>query len=203
VSQELDEIERLVEAVESKSSAEVVVSFSARATDYRDVDLAWAILFGLSLLAAKIWSTHHFHPDWVVPNVVLVGLLGFFLSRTFSSLKRLFISSARAQGECCRAAQAQFTQRGITQTSGRTGLLIQVFRLERRIELVPDSGLSGCLSPTLWSEWAKKYGRAKSDTELLANLKALLHELQGPLSRHLPRGADDLNELPNRPLENP
>lgn len=198
---ELDSIEKLVEETEAHSSAEVVVSFSPSAGNYRDLDLLWAILFGLVLLSVKIWSRIEFHPDWVLLDMVLCGGTGFLLSQKIRGLRRLFLTERRAVRETTKAAQAQFTHLQIAQTSERTGLLLHVFRLERRIAILPDSGITESLAPALWTELTRKYSKATREADLLPNLKALLRDLKGPLSRHLPRSEDDIDELPNRPVE--
>lgn len=201
-SQELlDSLERAVEDLESQSSVEVVVSFQSQCCNYRDVDLAWGLLFGLLTLGYKIWSPHPFDPDWVLPNVVLVGLLGYLLSRHLWNVRRLLVSGKRLEAAAWRAARAKFLELGINQTREHTGLLLFVARFERRLILVPDSGLQRQLSPAFWEEVDRSNGRADSDEALLQSVVPLLNKLKGPLQRQFPKREDDVNELPNRPVE--
>lgn len=197
----IDEIEKAVQEIESCSSVEVVVSLHQTSGGYRDLDLLWGLLFGLSLLSYKIWSPYHFHPDWIPLNVLLCTLLGFFLSARFGAVRRLFLRPIRRNREVLRNARAEFVRLGVGGTSGRTGLLVYLSRFERSLVLIPDSGLREAIVPKLWEEWNHKFGSASSDDRLLANLKELLVALKGPLSRQLPRQDDDINELPDRPVE--
>lgn len=179
---------------------EVVVKFEKQASIYRDLDLIWGLLFAASLLSVKIWSHHHFHPDWVLVNLVFLGLIGFFLSSKIRGFRRLLLSAQRAESGVKKSTEAAFTHLGVSQTSERTGLLILVSRLERRLDFVADSGLCERVHSDWWDQLRSKYHLASSDAELLQNLENLLKDLKAPMARHLPRADDDINELPDRPV---
>jgi len=195
-----EEIENQVEAVEAVSSAEVVVCLQNTSENYTDLDLIWASLFALLTLAYKIWSPHVFDPNWILINVVFAGFCGFATSR-WVGLRRLLMSSERVSKAVKRAAYAQFHTRGVHQTRERTGILVFVSRYERRIALVPDSGIEPRLSQQLWLGWAEKFGSASSERELLENLKSQMEAFQGPFRRQSPRRDDDIDELSNQMVE--
>lgn len=197
----LDRIESAIEDVESLSSAEVVVCFRAQAGNYRDVDLGFGAVWATVALAFHIWSPFHFNPNWVLPNVLLVGFLGYLLSRFFAPVRRLMVSTERLERSVEREARDRFLELGINLTIEHTGLLLLVCRFERRIFLLPDSGLQRDLSPTYWHEIHQQYGIATSDERLLSSILETLEKIKGPLQRHFPRRDDDFNELPNRPVE--
>lgn len=195
-----EDIEKKVETIEAESSAEVVVCLHKTAGDYTDLDLIWSIIFGLVTLGYKIWSPHVFHPDWVLVNVVFSGVLGFGLSR-WLGLRRILLSEARIQRELERASITEFYNRGIHQTREHTGILVFVSRFERKLKLVPDSGLRPRMSAQLWSGWSRKFGQASSETELLEHLNSQLEAFQGPFRRQCPRREDDIDELANELVE--
>lgn len=200
-SEFLNQLEKSIESIESNSSAEVMVSMHDSSADYSDIDLIWGILFGLGVLAYKIWSPYSFDPDWVLFNVVLCGLMGFALSRWVWPLRRFGLSTARIERNVRRAALAQFLELGVNGTREQTGILLYVSRFERRLLLVPDVGLKKALSPTFWDEVNQNLGRPGGDSELLANISAILDRVKKPLQKHFPRPEDDIDELPNRPVQ--
>lgn len=201
-SQELlDRVEKAIETVESVSSAEVVVSFHSSAGEYRDIDLLWGILFGATTLAFQVWSSLHFHPDWLLANVMVMGLLGYLASRFLSGVRRLLVPAARMDRAVVSAARAQFLELGVDQTREHTGLLLFVCRFERRLYLVPDSGLRQALSPVFWTELNEKQGRFSSEKALLDGITELLEKITGPLQRQCPCREDDIDELPNKPVQ--
>ena len=195
-----EEIENQVEAVEAVSSAEVVVCLQDTSETYTDLDLIWASLFGLTTIAYKIWSPHVFDPNWILVNVIFAGFCGFALSR-WVGLRRLLMASDRVNRAVKRAAYAHFHARGVHQTLERTGILVFVSRYERKIVLVPDSGIETRLSQQLWAGWAEKFGSASSERELLENLKAQMEAFEGPFRRQSPRRDDDIDELSNQMVE--
>ena len=197
----VNRIEEVVKDIEAGSSAEIVVSVRDTSDSYRDLDLLWSLGFGLGALAYKIWSPHYFHPDWVLINVLFCALLGFALSSKIASMRRLFLTHARRERVVTRIARSEFVRLGVGRTSGHTGLLILVSRLERAIVLVPDRAVEEKIVPVAWEEWARQFGTAANDEHLLSNLMELLRSLKGPLSRQLPRTTDDVNELPDRPVQ--
>lgn len=196
-----DQIETAVKEIESQSAAEVVVCLHDSSSNYRDLDLLWSALFAMVVLGYKIWSPHQFHPDWIPINVLFCALLGFFLSHSFSGLRRLFLTSRRRDREVLRTARSEFTRLGVGRTRGRTGLLIYLSRFERSLVLLPDVGVEEKIVSGLWDEWRARYGSASSERELLNNLEQLLQALKGPLKRQLPRHKDDVNELPDSLVE--
>lgn len=195
-----EEIEKQVESVEAVSSAEVVVCLQNTSENYTDLDLIWAALFGITTLAYKIWSPHVFDPNWILVNVLFAGFCGFAISR-WVGLRRLLMSSGRVNKSVKRAAYAHFHARGVHQTRERTGILVFVSRYERKIVLVPDSGIEARLSQQLWTGWAEKFGSASSERELLESLKAQMEAFQGPFRRQSPRRDDDIDELSNQMVE--
>ena len=197
----VDKIEEAVKKIEAGSSAEVVVSVRQSSAAYRELDLLWSLIFALGVLAYKIWSPYYFHPDWILINVLFCALFGFLLSSKVAPMRRVFLTSGRRESETMRTAQSEFVRLGVSRTSGRTGLLILVSRLERKLVMIPDQALEQQIVPTLWEEWSRKFGTASSDEELLSGLMELLKSLKGPLSRQLPRTEGDVNELPDRPVQ--
>ena len=130
-----------------------MVCLQDRAGRYADLDMMWAGVVSIFLLSYSIWSPQVFHPDWVVPNTILAGAIGYALSR-WMGLRRLFLTEQRIRYETERASLTQFHLRGVRQTRDRVGLLVYVARYERRMILVPDSGLEPRLSSKLWKSWA-------------------------------------------------
>ena len=196
----VDKIEDAIREIEACSSAEIVVSVRESSAGYRDLDLIWSLVLALGVLAYKIWSPQYFHPDWILINVLFCALFGFVLSSKIAGMRRLFLTQARSEREAIRNARSEFVRLGVGRTSGHTGLLILASRFERKVVMVPDQTVEEKIVPAVWEGWSRQFGTASNDEELLSNLIELLSSLKGPLSRHLPRAATDVNELPDRPV---
>jgi putative membrane protein len=195
----VDSLEAAIAALESQSSAEIVIAIVPSSGRYSDVDLLWGWLAGLATLALILWSPWPFHPDFVLLNVVFVSLLGWFASRHSSLMRRLLTTRARRSAQLQRDARLEFLRAGVDRTRERTGLLLYLSRFERGIALVPDQGLAEKLPAELLAQWQGRFGAAPNLKTLLDWLPQLLEEMREPLALHLPARADDIDELANRP----
>lgn len=194
----VERLESAVREIESESSAEIVVSLARVSGRYGDVDLLCGGLCGLAVLGIILWSRWSFHPDYVLLNVIMGGLLGWVLSRKLLAVRRLLTTSARRQAQVENAARLEFLEAGVDQTRARTGILIYLSTLERRITLVPDREVARQVGEQELSRWRTEFGERRDQDGLLEALAALLEAMKPALSRCLPRVADDRDELDNR-----
>ncbi len=195
--------ERCAEAVaelESTSAAEVVVVVAPYSGHYHDLDLLWGLVFGLASLAYMLHSRFDFHPDFVLLNVVLAGVVGWFLSRSTQSPRRLWCRQERRQHQVRLAAQSAFADQGLSATRDRSGLLLYISLWERLAVVQPDYGVDGALPRAIWNEVRHRFGQATTLEQLEEALFASLEQLREPLSQALPRAEDDRDELPNAPV---
>lgn len=186
-------------ALEETSSAEVLISIVPHSGSYGDVDLLWGWLLGLTTLGVILWSPWTFHPDFILLNVLFASLVGWLASRHWTFLRRLLTRRVRQVAQVDAAARLDFLARRGDTTRERTGLLIFVSRLERCIAIVPDRGVVERVPAEVVARW-REAGHAEGGlSDLLARLPRLLESLKEPLALYLPRGADDVDELENRP----
>lgn len=195
------EIEKKIQAIEAHSSAEVVVVFADQAGAYPEANLLWSTLFGLLSLAVILWSPWTFHPDLILLNVLLGGGVGWGCSRIFPRMRRLLTGPSTRAQQLQSAAREQFLGLGVDQTRARTGILILVSRFERALTILPDRGCQRALAPGLLRGWQEKFGQAASLPELLVQVGLLLDAMASTLPQALPGTPDDVDELPNRPVE--
>ena len=101
------------------------------------------------------------------------------------------------------SARATFVDLGVSRTTGRTGMLVYVSMLERRIEVVLDSALDRAL---LGPEFSRAIGALELAVRRGADFPRFVGALRslGPiLARTLPRLEGDVNELPDEPSAEP
>jgi len=190
-----DEVARVIRELEAKTSAEVVVAVRAVSGHYRHTD--WLVGFGLALVALCVFL---FHPapfdEHLLPfEILLVFVLGGFLSASVAPLRRVLTSRRLMAENVLRAARAAFVERGVSRTRGRTGLLIYVSTFEQKVELVGDIGLD---FEALGDDFTAARRRIEASVEGAGGLSAFLSalgELGAALGRSLPRAEDDQNEL--------
>ncbi len=197
----VSELERSVAEIETKSSAEIVFAFADHSGDYSYADLWWGIFCALITLAVLVWSHWVFHPDLILLNVLVSFVLGWFLSRKWPAMRRVMTTTSRRAVQVREASEIQFLALGVDQTKARTGILVYVSRFERALVVRPDRLVQALIPAETFEAWQRRFGTAKDVERLLNDLPSLLAALKLPLALHLPRGIDDINELPDRPME--
>jgi putative membrane protein len=185
-----------VAEVERQSSAEIVVALRRSSGHYRQADYAAGALAALAGLCVFLY-----HPEPFDFTFLPLELLGMFAVAAFACaqlppLRRLLTPGRVIDENVHDAARAFFVDRGVTRTSGRTGVLVYISALELRVEVVADVGVDEAALGPRWQEAKAKLGaavRAGSLDDFLAALRSF-----GPiLGEQLPHRADDVNELPD------
>ncbi len=190
---------RVSEAVaeaESHTAAEVVVVVRHSSAAWREVDLAAGAAVSFVVLLVLI-----FHPkpvaDAVIPlDVALSFLGGAMLTTSIGAIKRALLPRKRVAQQVRTAARAAFVEQGVSRTTGRTGILVFVSMLERRVELVVDVGVDA----KLVESQERALGASVKDGPNLDAFVEAVRSLGPALSGALPRSEDDVNELPDAPV---
>ena len=84
-------------------------------------------------------------------------------------------------------------------TRARTGVLIYVSDLERRVEVIADKGVESCVSPEDWGAFLtdiKKVEEARAPAPMLVES---INKLGDILGRCLPATEDNPDEITNQP----
>ena len=187
---------RAVKAIEAQTSAEVVVavrlnSGNYRANDYHAGFAAMAILVATMLVSPTIftWGT-------MAIEGISAFAFGALLSAKVSVLRRWMARKKTLCENALHAGRAAFYELGISNTSGRNGLLVFVSIFERTCVVVPDIGIRPERLTADYRETCDAITQATERMDLDGFLAAL--ERLGPaLGQSMPRQADDVNELPD------
>lgn len=147
-AKEQQEIKALAQQFEQASGAQAVAAVVGKADDYPDIP--WkAFALGVSLAALAVVADEFIHPDWASIHtplrdaalILATGILTALLSMYVAVFARLFLNGARAADEIRQYAQGMFLQRELFRTAERVGILILVCRFERKVFILPDSGI--------------------------------------------------------------
>ncbi|HOX45199.1 MAG TPA: hypothetical protein PK668_16510 [Myxococcota bacterium] len=195
----LETLEKVVAEVEGRTSAEVVLVLARRAEAYPDAPWKAGALVALAALAALIFLPWSFRAEWLLLDTALAFGLGWLLGRAGWS-RRLLTGPRRREAAVARAAREQWTARGAGLTRERTGVLVVVAWLERRVELLWDVGVDRQVPRAAWAEARRALQQPAVFRDYPAGLGRGLEPLGRLLAEHLPRQADDRDELPNRPV---
>jgi putative membrane protein len=183
---------------EQTTDAELVLIIRARSSSYRHADYLCGAFLAFAGLVFLLFSPVDFHPIWVLIDVVLLFVLGAFLSSHSNAIRRL-LTREKFRAENVRTfAAAMFYEAGIANTKAETGILVYLSLLERRLELIADRGVLKAVPSLEWNQQLfelHEAGRRAEADELLKGLR----NLSALLARHLPASGENPNELADAP----
>ncbi len=211
-----DTVTAAVAEAEGNTSGEIVTVLADRSDGYTDVALLWAVAISFTAMALVTafpdvftelvdrvlgrWS-HAWTPGELLTLVTGVGLLKFLAMwaiQAWQPLKFALIPGPVKLARVRAAAVRHFKVGAERRTHGRTGVLLYLSMREHRAEIVADEAIAGKVDAEVW-------GKAMAD--MLAEIRkghvgeglaAGVRDVGAVLAEHFPRGADDVNELPDR-----
>jgi putative membrane protein len=182
-----------VKDAERATSGEIVVVVRPSSATYRHVDFAVGLASAAAVLCVFLYHPAPFDFTWLPLELAGAFAVGVAVSLGAAPLKRALVSRAVVSRAVRAAACEAFVSRGVHRTRGRTGVLVLVSALERRVEIVADLAVKSPLDASALERAVRRH-----DVEAFA---AAIVALGRALGETLPRAADDENELPDAPEE--
>lgn len=148
-AQEQQQINELARQFEATTGAQAVAAVVGRADDYPDIP--WkAFALGVGLASLVVVADEFIRPDWAsihsplrdAAAILATGVLCALLVRYVPALARLLLDRERAAAEVQQYAEGIFLKRGLFGTRERVGILLLVCRFERKVYVLPDSGIA-------------------------------------------------------------
>jgi putative membrane protein len=201
---EAEAIDRLIETVEARTGVQVVVAVVPRSDSY--AELPWkafalgASLAGAAVVLANLWLTVLLDTLIVLGTAAVCALLAVFVP----PFARLFLREVRSHAEVRQYAESLFLRRELFRTRDRRAVLVLVSQFERRIEILPDTGLAGRVRATDWRQVIEVMTPHLRDARAFHALQDGIGAVERVLLANGVRAtAPTANELPNRPIEEP
>lgn len=206
---EADALDALVARIESRSGVQVVTAVVGKSDTYDE--LPWkAFALGASLAACGVVLSDVLRPDWITAQtallhaVVILATAGAtaLLAVFVPAIGRLLLRTARSELEVRHHAQSLFLTRKVFGTKRRTAVLLFVSLFERRIEILPDTGLHDRVSEAEWHSVIDRMTPRLRESRAFHALQEGLAALEALLAEKgfAAEGAV-VNELPDRPIE--
>jgi putative membrane protein len=190
-------LEASVVEAERSTAGELVVCVVGACDEYGS--LGWRLgvtLAALALLAGgTIWPEST--PVDLLGMQLVALLLGHALAR-LTPLRRALLPEALLERHVSERASAAFAEHGLTRTAGRTGVLLFVALLERRVVVLADEGIHRVLGPDeSWQEVVDLATGGLRSGRAVEGLESAIRRCGEILRAHLPAAPRHLNELPN------
>jgi putative membrane protein len=208
-----------VKAAELGSAGEIVTIVTPQSDSYRDVALAWSISIAFLALAALelaptfylglierllgLWA-HEWTPRAVLGialTVAVIKFLAMLLLMAWQPLRLLLTPAPIKSARVHARALTCFRIGAEGRTTGRTGILIYLSLAEHRAEIIADEAIASKVAPEVWGDAMHALLGPIRAGQVGEGMVAAIGKVGEVLAQHLPRAADDENELPDRVIE--
>lgn len=202
------DLDRRVAEAERNTGAQIVLAVARRCDSYPE--LPWkAFALGAAMAGLAACLRDVLNPSWTSDSAVLLAVAATLAAGAVCALlcvllpgfARVFLDRHRAESEALQYAQSLFVSRNLASTKGRTGILLLVGLFERRVVVLPDAGIAARLEPRTIDGIAAVMTSAMKSSGVTEALEAGLARLEEVLRATKPAGGAELDELPNRLIE--
>jgi putative membrane protein len=197
-----EESRRLTEQiarVERSTAGELVTAICSRSSSYTaqrlgwSAALSWVLVVVIDVLLPTLGIT-------IVFGLQLLLAIALYFVLGIAPLLRLITSAAVREQAVSDAVRLLFLRRGITETRERSGVLIFLSELERRVEILADRGISEHVGKQGWEALVTELTASIRDQKGVQGLTTAVERIGAKLATHFPPRADDTNELDNAVL---
>jgi len=202
---DLDRIAAAVREAEGKTSGEIVPYFVEESDRYHESvwkgGVVFAALAGIIIVAASLLSTTWIGLGPIEIILILLGstALGMILTHYLSFLKRLFAGNDLLEQRVAQRAAQAFIAEEVFETRDRTGILLFLSLLERKVIVVGDSGINAKVHQTEWQDVVDRVIMGINTGRPADGLVDAIQQCGTLLKLHgVKRRKRDVNELANR-----
>ncbi len=220
-------INAAIARAEETTSGEITCVIKAKAMDYGETPLGWAIAvamvvpliliavgvmphqwlaFALSRLqgwtATGVDGTFHIWEAilaYAVLQIVLFAIVYIVIAVT--PLKVWLTSRRTKHRKAHEKAMEQFYGRGLHLTRAHTGVMIYCALEERFVEVIADEGIYSKADAHLWDNTVQVLLKHIKTGDLTTGFEQAVEACGNALSFHFPPGEDNPNELPDVLIE--
>lgn len=164
------------------------------------------------MVAIKRWLLHIFMPPWrwrlAFPSAVLrdIEMAVKQSERQHRGELRFAIENALAPGRVWRGLSARqraievFSNIRVWDTEENNGVLIYLLLADREVHIVADRAIARCVPQSEWDAVAQAMQKAFRQCDFRRGSLEGIERITIMLACHFPAGADNPNELSNKPV---
>ena len=208
-NQDLEKIKDAVKNAESKTAGEIAAAFIKESDSYAVYELMFAVICGFIYFFVMMFfaggieetiknMTWDYHPNYLLIFYGLSTFLVifiFYLLANINFIDRLIIPKSVMRRKVNERSVRHFMEAGVYDTKDRTGILIFISQLERRVELPADSGISEQIPQEKWNSIVNHIIDGVKSGNWVKHLNESIAECGKLLAEYYPIQPNDVNEL--------
>jgi putative membrane protein len=187
---------KLVGEAERGTAGELVTVVARQSADYGAYRLGWAAMLALVTAVVLHVFARHVPMNWLLGAEGPLGvLLWWILGRP--ALLRLVTPRAVQRRAVNDRVKQLFLELGVTETRDRSGVLVFLSELERRVEILADRGIHEHVGAEAWQVMVHELVGAIQGGRAAEGLATIIGRIGRELAEKFPPRPDDTNELPD------
>ncbi|HAR94734.1 MAG TPA: hypothetical protein DCR97_02040 [Deltaproteobacteria bacterium] len=208
---EKERIKKSVRAAEVQTSGEIAVMLVNESDRYREAEVAGTVAVAslastvialvLDHLIASSWAVvpdPHYTSIWFwIPSTVVLLVPVWCLFRLFPPLKLALVGEKRVESAVREQSLLSFYKKGLHRTRSRTGILIFISLLERKVRIMGDQGIHAKIGQGFWDVRAGELVKGIREGRTLDALTEVIKKCGEELAIHFPSCPDNPDEIPN------
>jgi len=194
---DVDALRAEIAAVERRSGGELAVVVLERSDPHPAADWKASTLTAIagSLAALPALASSGTGAGILLACQLGFALLGWLTVRLCAPVRARLVPAARALSVTAEQAVQEFHRLGLSATADRTGVLIFVSLLERRVVVLGDEGIDARVEENAWTGTTEAILAGIRAGSLREGLTAGVRRAGELLAQHVPRRDADRNEL--------
>jgi putative membrane protein len=193
-------IEEAVKKAESVTSGEIVFAITDASAHYHYATLQGAILC-MAAATAIYLALPLTHTITATLWIEFISLALFYAILPHVPWRRLLIPKEEMEARVHEAAFMKFYSSGLYRTREENGIEIFLSLFEKRVVVIGDRGIHEKMGNAHWDDVRKKIIDGIHTGKPREGICAAIETCGESLAKHFPRRPDDINELPDHPLE--
>ncbi len=189
-------ITQSIARAESGTAAEIVCVLARSSSSYSMVPLVWAAAVALSAPAPLITLTSMSAQKIYIVQIIVFIVFGLLLS--IGSIRIHLVPRRIKRLRAYTLALRQFQVRGMSSTSGRTGVLIFVSLAEHYARIMVDDEIEALIPKQQWQQIVDNLALAMREGQVTDGFVNAVESCGALLADHLPPRESAGNEIPDK-----
>lgn len=205
--QEKTQVEAAVQAVEKRTSGEIVCMIVSSSYHYpmSNVIGATALALPLALILTPLsgaWLWLGTQNMWLFLGIfTILFIAGYLLVKHTAAFKRIFVSRREMDEEVEEAAVTSFFHHGLYRTRDNNGILLFISVFEHRVWILADQGINDKVPEGHWDAIVARLTEGIRRKQAPAAICRAVNTIGEELRQHFPIKTDDADELKNLIIE--
>ena len=189
-------IEEAVKKAESETSGEIVPVILKQSDFYAAAHFRLALLFGI-LFSIICYYAYDFDDPIILIWSQIPGMVLGYLLAYIPTLKRVLITKAEMEEEVYQRGLQVYFENKVSMTKDRTGIMIFISLLERKVEVLADCGINEKVEKNYWNDLVKTLSSKIKEGRKVDGIVGAVMDCGRSLKEFFPIKEDDTNEISN------